>query len=84
MKPAFYIYLHSQQPGQRAATVIETARKTVGAKRMARILARERFGDPLFVRDQGSVIGGHWRENDEDGATKGERITVMAAMDDIH
>ena len=79
-----YIELRTNNSGRRPRTVIETARTESGAKRMARALARQRFGDPFFVLNRSATGGGYWQERATDGQTAGEEIHVTGSQDDTH
>jgi hypothetical protein len=79
----FYIELRNSS-SRRRVIVIETARSEPGAKRMARALARQRFGDPFFVVDRPRNGGGYWRELATDGETAGQEIHVTGSCDDTH
>jgi len=76
------LYIELRKKHARRPTVIETSRTEPGAKRMARALARQRFGDPFFVVERSAKGGGHWQERATDGETTGEEIHITGNQDD--
>jgi len=79
----YYITLGTMKNGAIKRTVIDAPRSLPRARRVARMLARDRFGSPEFVKDQ-TLAGGYWREAAQDGETKGDTITIEASTEDIH